>query len=53
MAARENTILHDTSDTIDMPPLRASHSRPDSDLGVHSSNIKNDMGSQSSAFMLH
>ena len=53
MAARESTIIRDTSDTIDMPPLRASHSRPDSDLGVHSSNIKNDMGSQSSAFMLH
>ena len=53
MAARESTILRDTSDTIGMPPLRATHSPSDTDLGVHSSNIKNDMGSQSSAFMLH
>ena len=53
MAARESTILRDTSDTIGMPPLRATHSQSDSDLGVHSSNINNDMGSQPSAFMFH
>ena len=53
MAARESTILRDTSDTIGMPPLRATHSPSDSDLGVHSSNINNDMGSQPSAFMFN
>ena len=53
MAAREITIIHDTSDTFDLPPLRETFSSSDTDLSVHSTKTVDNMGSQPSAYMFH